>query len=155
MNKRLCFVPVILMAACVTVLAQEPSTAPANPIALSERGFYAVVSGEVIAAAEKMPEESYSFKPTPDVRSFGQLVGHVADAQYGFCSMAIGEANPTKAIEKTKTSKADLVGALKDAGLLQQGVCRNDGRAGQPDGENDELQRGKAYCPFSQHSAHR
>ena len=62
-----------------------------------------------------MPEQNYSFKPTPEVRSFGQLVGHVADAQYGFCSTATGEPNPMKAIEKTKTSKADLVVALKDA----------------------------------------
>jgi uncharacterized damage-inducible protein DinB len=115
MNQRLCFGLVALMAACAVVLAQEPSAAPANPITASEKGFYAVVSGEVIAAAQKMPEESYSFKPTPDVRSFGQLVGHVADAQYGLCSTAIGEPNPMKAIEKTKTSKADLVAALKEA----------------------------------------
>jgi len=115
MSKGLCFVLAALTAASVTVLAQEPSAAPANPITASEKGFYAIVSGEVIAAAEKMPEENYSFKPTPDVRSFGQLVGHVADAQYGFCSTAIGEPNPMKAIEKTKTSKTDLVAALKDA----------------------------------------
>jgi uncharacterized damage-inducible protein DinB len=103
------------MAASVAVLAQESPAAPANPITASEKGFYAIVSGEVIAAAEKMPEANYAFKPTPDVRSFGQLVGHVADAQYGFCSTAIGEPNPMKAIEKTKTSKADLEAALKDA----------------------------------------
>jgi len=114
MNKRFCFVLVALMTACIAVPAQEPSTAPANPITISEKGFYSVVSGEVVAAAQKMPEENYSFKPTPDVRSFGQLVGHVADAQYGFCSTVLGEPNPMKAIEKTKTSKADLVAALKD-----------------------------------------
>ncbi len=115
MNKRLCFVLAALAAASVAALAQEPPAAPANPIAASEKGFYTLVSGEAIAAAEKMPEENYSFKPTPDVRSFGQLVGHVADAQYMFCSMATGEPNPMKGIEKTKTSKADLVAALKDA----------------------------------------
>ena len=121
MNKRLCCVFVALMGTCVAGLAQaqaaapaNPTTAPANPITASEKGFYGVVSGEVVAAAEKMPEENYSFKPTPEVRSFGQLVGHVADAQYGFCSAAIGEASPVKGIEKTKTSKADLVAALKD-----------------------------------------
>ncbi|MGA3301275.1 MAG: hypothetical protein ABSD87_14420 [Candidatus Acidiferrales bacterium] len=38
-----------------------------------------------------MPEENYSFKPTPEVRSFGQIVGHVADASYNFCSQASGE----------------------------------------------------------------
>jgi uncharacterized damage-inducible protein DinB len=115
MKKRLCFGLIAVSAVCVAVLAQGPSTAPANPITASEKGFYTVVSGEVVAAAEKMPEENYSFKPTPEVRSFGQLVGHVADAQYGLCSTAIGEPNPMKAIEKTKTSKADLVAALKDA----------------------------------------
>ena len=115
MNKRYCFALIALAAAPVAVLAQESPTAPANPISASEKGFYARVSGQVIAAAEKMPEESYSFKPTPEVRSFGQLVGHVADAQYGFCSTATGEPNPMKGIEKTKTSKADLVAALKEA----------------------------------------
>jgi|SRR5579871_2163688 len=114
MSKTLHFVLAAFTATSITVLAQEP-TSPANPITASEKGFYTLVSGEVIAAAEKMPEENYSFKPTPEVRSFGQLVGHVADAQYGFCSTAIGEPNPMKAIEKTKTSKADLVAALKDA----------------------------------------
>lgn len=73
-----------------------------------------MLSGVVIAAAEKMPEESYSFKPAPDVRSFGQLVGHLADAQYFFCSTAGGETSPVSE-EKSKTSKADLVAALKDA----------------------------------------
>ena len=114
-NKRFCFVLIAMTIAAVAALAQEPSAAPANPISASEKGFYTLVSGEVIAAAEKMPEENYSFKPTPDVRSFGQLVGHVADAQYGLCSTATSEPNPMKAIEKTKTSKADLVAALKDA----------------------------------------
>ena len=115
MNNRLCLVLVVLAIAPIGVLAQEAPEAPANPITASEKGFYALVSGEVLAAAEKMPEDNYSFKPTPDVRSFGQLVGHVADAQYGFCATAMGEPSPMKAIEKTKTSKADLVAALKDA----------------------------------------
>ena len=87
---------------------------PANPITASEKGFYSFLSSAVVGAAQKMPEENYSFKPTPEVRTFGQLVGHVADASYMFCSQAIGEANPAKDIEKTKTSKADLVAALKD-----------------------------------------
>ena len=88
---------------------------PANPITQSEKGFYSFVSGAVVGAAQKMPEENYSFKPTPEVRTFGQLVGHVADASYMFCSQATGEANPAKDIEKTKTSKADLVAAIKDS----------------------------------------
>ena len=77
--------------------------------------MYTMLSGVVIAAAEKMPEANYSFKPTPEVRSFGQLVGHLADSQYFFCSSVAGEAAPASGIEKSKTSKADLVAALKGA----------------------------------------
>lgn len=114
-KKTLCFLFAALTAIPIAVLAQESPAAPANPIATSEKGVYGYISGLVIAAAEKMPEENYGFKPTPEVRSFGQLVGHVADAQYGFCSTAMDEPNPMKDIEKSKTSKADLVAALKDA----------------------------------------
>ena len=62
-----------------------------------------------------MPEENYNFKPTDAVRSYGQIVGHLADAQYMFCSMALGEKGPSLKIEQTKTTKSDLVAALKDA----------------------------------------
>lgn len=83
-----------------------------------------------------MPEENYAFKPTPEVRSFGQLVGHVADASYMFCSQAAGEANPSKAsIEKTKTSKADLVASLKDA----VAYCNNNAFAGMTDVKGSEM----------------
>jgi uncharacterized damage-inducible protein DinB len=115
MDKRLWILFLALAPACFVSQAQESPVTSANPITASEKGFYALVSGEVIAAAEKMPEENYSFKPTPQVRSFGEVVGHVADAQYGMCSTAMGEPNPAKGIEKTKTSKADLVSALKEA----------------------------------------
>jgi len=119
LNKGLCFLLAAVMAVPVALLGQEksqaPAAPPANPITASERGFYSFVSNAVIGAAEKMPEGNYSFKPTPEVRSFGQLVGHEADANYMFCALASGEANPKKDIEKTKTSKADLVAALKDA----------------------------------------
>ena len=119
MNKRLCFLFTVVTAVPVALLGQEksqaPAAPPANPITASEKGLYSFVSNAVIGAAQKMPEENYSFKPTPDVRNFGQLVGHVADASYMFCSQALGEPNPMKDIEKTKTSKADLVAAVKDA----------------------------------------
>jgi uncharacterized damage-inducible protein DinB len=118
-NKKLCVVFAALMAVPGALLGQEKPPAqaapPANPITASERGFYSFVSSAVVAAAQKMPEENYSFKPTPEVRSFGQIVGHVADASYMFCSQTLGEPTPSKGIEKTKTAKADLVAALKDA----------------------------------------
>jgi uncharacterized damage-inducible protein DinB len=95
--------------------AQRMAAAPANPISTSQAKVYSMLSGVVIAAAEKMPEENYAFRPADDVRSFGQLVGHLADSQYYFCSQAAGESQPATNAEKTKTGKAELVAALKEA----------------------------------------
>ncbi len=153
MIKKL-FVPFATLAISAAVFAQAPAGAPANPITMSEKGFYALVSGEVIAAAEKMPEQNYSFRPTPEVRSFGQLVGHAADAQYGMCSTAIGEPNPTKEIEKTKTSKADLVASLKDA----VDYCNN-AFAGMTDAQGSQMVKLMGYSVakltvFSVNTAH-
>jgi uncharacterized damage-inducible protein DinB len=114
-TRRLSFLFAILSAVPVAVLAQGSASAPANPISVSQNKMYTMLSGMVIAAAEKMPEESYSFKPTADVRSFGQLVGHLADSQYFFCASAAGDTKPAGGIEKSKTSKAELVAALKEA----------------------------------------
>lgn len=89
---------------------------PANPLTAGARRPYDIIKGNITKAAAKVPEDQYSFKPTPDVRSFGQLVAHVADANYGFCAVVLGEKPPDggfeRPIEKTKTTKADLEKAL-------------------------------------------
>ena len=73
------------------------------------------VSAWIEGAAGKMPEEQYAFKPDPAVRSFGQILGHIADANYLFCSTVLGENNPAPGIEKTRAAKAELRAALHDA----------------------------------------
>ncbi len=123
MTRSLSFLFAVFSAVPVAVLgqgsastpAQAPAAAPANPISASQSKMYTMLSGVVIAAAEKMPEENYSFKPAQDVRSFGELVGHLADSQYFFCALAAGETKSAGGVEKTKTSKAELVAALKEA----------------------------------------
>ena len=85
-----------------------------NPLSASTKSLYGIAKGNITRAAEKMPEENYSFKPSDDVRSFGQLVGHVADASGTFCAAVLGEKPPVAGVEKGKTAKADLVQALKD-----------------------------------------
>jgi uncharacterized damage-inducible protein DinB len=106
---------VITVLAGATIMAEQAASAPANPLSAGSKKTYSIIKNYITKAAAKMPEENYGFKATPDVRSFGQLVGHIADANYMFCSQASGEANPSKNIEKTKTSKADLVSAIKDS----------------------------------------
>src|SRR5260370_28653038 len=102
------------------VLAQDKATqekpmVSQDPLSTWNKFACARVKDMLLKSAEKMPEESYSFKPVDTVRSYGQIVGHVADAQYMFCSIALGEKNPAQDIEHTKTSKADLIAALNTA----------------------------------------
>ena len=102
-----------------TILVVTCAAFAQTPDLKSASGYPKMVQKQVTAwierAAEKMPEEEYAFKPDPAVRSFGQVLGHIADADYLFCSSALGESNPAPGIEKTKTTKAELKSALHDA----------------------------------------
>ena len=70
----------------------------------------------VAGSAEKMPAEHYGFKPTPEVRSFGELIGHLANEHYLLCSPLKGEANPMEKVDFEKTTaKADLVKAINES----------------------------------------
>jgi len=112
---------VCLLMPAAACWAQEKPAAPAqpnpnpNPLSTWNKAAYSRVKDILLRSAEKMPEENYSFKPIDTVRSYGQIVGHVADAQYLFCSIALGEQNPALKIEQTKTTKADLIAALNTA----------------------------------------
>src|SRR5262249_48651378 len=94
----------LLMVSCAA-MAQTPDLKSAS-------GYPKMVQKQMTAwieqAAAKMPEEEYAFKPDPAVRSFAQILGHIADANYLFCSPALGEKNPAPGIEKTKTTKPEL-----------------------------------------------
>ncbi|MES2123866.1 MAG: DinB family protein [Gemmatimonadota bacterium] len=80
----------------------------------SARAIWQQLAGYVLQSAEDMPEAKYAFKPTPEVRSFGELIGHVAGSQMMFCAAAMGEAAPAEdAVEKSATTKAALVAAMK------------------------------------------
>ena len=86
-----------------------------NPLSDDVRRAYAETKKNIVRSAEKMPEEHYNFRPAPRVRSFGELIGHVAQEQYlFFCGPVKGE-NKAVDIEKTKTTKVDLVAAIKES----------------------------------------
>jgi len=107
------------------------AAAQAGPYSAFNRRAFGQMKIWLVGSAEKMPEENYSFKPTDAVRTFGQIVGHVADAQYMFCSSVLGEKNPGLKIEQSKTSKADLIAALKESfaycDKAYQGLTDSDG----------------------------
>jgi uncharacterized damage-inducible protein DinB len=88
----------------------------ANPITAGAKATYDMVKGYITKSAEAAPDAVFAFRATPDVRTFGQIIGHIADANYMICSAAAGEKSPGGGdIEKTKTTKADLSNALGES----------------------------------------
>lgn len=88
------------------------------PISSSLKQTYQYSQLLLLEMAERMPEEDYSFKPVLEVRTFGELVGHVADHQAFSCSVSMGEPIDLKA-EEEKRTKTELVAALKES----VGIC--------------------------------
>ncbi|MGH9680937.1 MAG: DinB family protein, partial [Candidatus Acidiferrales bacterium] len=90
---------------------KDPISAVLRSDVMHEENFIA-------KAAEKMPEEFYGMRPGPqmEVRTFGQIIGHLANFSYIFCSDAKGEKNPKAGVDYEKlTSKADLINELRAA----------------------------------------
>lgn len=103
----------LLMAMLTICAAPTLAQAQANTAVGSVTSTYAPVRAYLLAAAEQMPEADYGFKPTPDVRSFGQLIGHIANAQFMICSLALGETSPATQNYEQVTAKAALIEALR------------------------------------------
>jgi uncharacterized damage-inducible protein DinB len=80
------------------------------------QGQYDTLKRNITGSAEKMPAEHFAFKPTPDVRTYGQLFGHTMETQYFYCSAVKGGQNPGAGKEFEKvTDKATVIQMVKDA----------------------------------------
>jgi len=89
-------------------------TSSKGPLVASSQGIFGVAKGDILKSMDKIPDNLWSFQPTPDVRTVGQLFAHIADGQYEFCSAA--EGTPVdKGIEKTAKTKAEISAAVKEA----------------------------------------
>jgi uncharacterized damage-inducible protein DinB len=117
----------LALAGAAAALAQAPDW---KSLSGAANAVQSTVRNNVMKSAEKMPEEHYGFQPTPEVRTFGQLVGHLADAANNYCAASLGAPNPNPGIEKSKSSKADLVAALTAALEFCDGAYKvNDAQA--------------------------
>jgi len=109
----LCFA--LGVAAGVAAQTPPPAAAPQSTgLADGLKRAWAGVKRNVTETADKMPEANYGFKPTPEVRSFSELLGHITDGNLAYCSRAKGEAAPKSEAEKI-TAKADAIKALNDS----------------------------------------
>ena len=113
MRRCLALLLVLCTASAARAQQAKGPDAAANPLSAAMFTEYSIIKGYIIKAADEMPEANYGFQPTPAVRTYGQLIAHLADSQYDFCAAAKGEKNPhPDSFEKTTTAKADLVKAL-------------------------------------------
>lgn len=75
--------------------------------------MHSTIRANLADSAALMSETDFAFRPTPEVRSFGQLVGHVINANFFFCSQAAGEKSPATANFETVSDRDTLVKALQ------------------------------------------
>jgi uncharacterized damage-inducible protein DinB len=100
--------------ALLCTLALTAQTNTKNPMVATSQALFGVAKTDILKSADKIPDNLWSFQPTPDVRTVGQLFAHIADGQYEFCSAA--EEKPVdKGVEKTAKTKAEIVAAVKEA----------------------------------------
>ncbi len=93
--------------------AALPLWAQGNPLSTEAQQGWTRTIGNAVAAAEKMPEENYTFKPAPESQSFGDLVAHTAGSAMGVCASVTGEKMQLSVTGAS--SKADLVAAMNAA----------------------------------------
>lgn len=101
---------VFLASATVTAFAQAP-----GPQVSSSQVLYGNAKNNVVKSADMISDELWNWRPTPKVRTFGELFAHIADGQYEFCGAAVEGKPVDKGIEKTAKTKAEVVAALNQA----------------------------------------
>jgi DinB superfamily len=103
-----------LIVAASPLAAQAPAAAPtANPIVWSANQLYARQSKFIVAAAEEMPADKLSYKPTPDQLTYGRIIAHLATSNGSLCGMISGNPAPAAVKVAETASKEELVAALK------------------------------------------
>jgi len=97
-----------------TTNAPQASTTPvANPVSTFVKQQLTRFNKIMVAAAEAMPAEKYSFKPTPDMNTFAHLTIHIAQGNNGLCSQISGAPAPTSDKLGDDDPKDKLVAGLK------------------------------------------
>ena len=97
----------LALLGCCALPAQSTNTL------VSEARFpWTVVRDNLLKMAEKMPAENYSFKPTPEIESFGQRLAHIAGANLFICQGVMGQQTAPRP-RTTPTSKLELIALLK------------------------------------------
>jgi uncharacterized damage-inducible protein DinB len=99
------------MVLTAATLSAQPAGGATSHVAILKAQAETIRS-LVLKTAEKVPENLYEYKPTPEVRSLGALLGHIADGNNLLCGMAAGDKPNFDRSNEKKTTRADLVAGL-------------------------------------------
>jgi uncharacterized damage-inducible protein DinB len=105
----------IAAAVAASLLVPSVASGQANPLVDSIRAQHNLIKGNLVKTAEKVPDAVWTFQPTPDVRTFAQIMGHIVDSSLSICGAGAGEKAVPLNAEKTMTTKAQLSKALGEA----------------------------------------
>lgn len=105
----------VLLLAPAALVAQAGTPASNSPAVQVQRELWRGTIRHITTAAEEWPEAEYGWRPTPGVRTFGEMVAHVAGAQYAMCAPALGESRDADEanVERDARTKAAIVAALR------------------------------------------
>lgn len=107
----------ILMLLFVPVLpgqTTQPSTAVTNPVVATVRQMETRFAKNLVGAADEMPADKYSYRPTPGQMTFAHLVMHTTEANNSLCAAVAGEKAPELKLSENDSRDA-LTKALKDS----------------------------------------
>lgn len=104
----------LALLASPAVAQQQQAAPPPNAAVMATKMVWSTAHNYLLRAAEQAPDSLYAYQPTKGVRTFGQLLAHVADSRHFFCAQALGEAPQNNEFEK-KPTKAEVVAALKSS----------------------------------------
>ena len=119
MIRKATFLLLAVLGVTTTAFAQAPAPPPTLDIAGSLKLQHQTIRRNLAAAAEKMPDADYNFRPqgaAPEVMTFGQMIAHLVAANYSICASAKPETSPKHtANDKEMQPKAELVKMLNEA----------------------------------------
>ena len=111
-GTRLSMAIAIIGAATAAAQAPQGSMSASGPAAEVQRAYNGL-KPNILKAANNMPDDSYTYKPTPDIRTFARVVNHITEAQTRACGAVNGSGAPSTTVPPETATKAAIVEALQ------------------------------------------
>lgn len=112
------FVRTLILCLATGVLA----VAQVNRFAADGKAMLQIVKGNILKSPDKMPGENFTFRASADVRTYAQILAHIADSNFNICAMAKGEKRERSTVEKTVTDREGIVKALQESFTYCEGA---------------------------------